>query len=80
MTKSGSLISSRTCMDMSNLKNKEALLRSQDKQDDIVVISSTHVMKNVESKQIVGFQIDTINGPINTRPMTQSASIKLSLK
>ena len=42
-------------MDMSNLKNKEALLRSQDKQDDIVVISSTHVMKNVESKQIVGF-------------------------
>ena len=67
-------------MDMSNLKNKEALLRSQDKQDDIVVISSTHVMKNVESKQIVGFQIDTINGPINTRPMTQSTSIKLSLK
>ena len=80
MTKSGSLILSRTCMDISNLKNKEALLRSQDKQDDIVVISSTHVMKNVESKQIVGFQIDTINGPINTRPMTQSASIKLSLK
>ena len=54
-------------MDISNLKNKEALLRSQDKQDDIVVISSTHVMKNVESKQIVGFQIDTINGPINTQ-------------
>ena len=80
MTKSGSLILSRTCMDISNLKNKEALLRSQDKHDDIVVISSTHVMKNVESKQIVGFQIDTINGPINTRPMTQSASIKLSLK
>ena len=80
MTKSGSLILSRTCMDISNLKNKEALLRSQDKQDDIVVISSTHVMKNVESKQIVGFQIDTINGPINTRPMTQSTSIKLSLK
>ena len=51
---SSSLISSETCMDMSNPRNKEALPRSQDKQEDIVVISSTHVMKNVESMQIMG--------------------------